>query len=192
MAVEDIIKQGRHHKHVKLFVPFESREALMANAPPGFLLTLYAPPHDPNQFTDQNVVNLTVVVNENEPEPKYRRYKDDIDTYLAHINTIDSRIRILSDTVTKKEQPDLVEDWFLKNEVVLNHPGLDGEMDHLRSKAANVKEIEVDQSHLVGMEAQYDKAKGEYIRTKLTDAVDTGKTDKVTGQKIFKVQQGEI
>lgn len=190
MAAE-ISKQGRHTRNVKLFVPFEIRDKLMANPPRGFTLRLYAPPKEPDQFVDENVVNVTIVVNENEPDPQFRRYKDDIDLYLSDIGSIDNRIKILSDKVTEKDQPDLIKNWFIKNEVMLDHPGLD-DMDELRSKAANQRDVEVPESQIMNMESQYERMKKDYVRTKLKHAEDTGKVDPDTKQKIFRVRYGEI
>lgn len=190
--VSDISRQGRHHRHVRLYLPIESRDRFMQNVPAGFMVRLYAPqPADPRQFVDKNEVNITVVVNENEPEPSLRRYDSDINTYLNSINTIDSRIKILSDSVSKNDQPDLLDDWFIKNEVMLNHPGLDGELDHLRSNAANIKNVEVTESQLHEMESHYEGMKKDFIRTKLTDAK---KTRKLTAEKekVYTLQQGEI
>lgn len=190
--VSDISRQGRHHKHVRLFLPFELRDKLMANTPKGFMMRLYAPQQtDPAQFVDQNEVNLTIVVNENEPDPQYRRYSDDLDRFLSNIQSIDSRIRILSDTVSKRDQPDLMDDWFIKNEVLLDIPGLD-DRDDLRSKAANIRDVEVTESQLKQMETRYDEAKQAFIRTKLKGAKSTNKQDPITKEKIFTVQQGEL
>ena len=190
--VQDISRQGRHHKHVRLHMPFEKRDEFMRAVPKGLLVTLYAPPQlDPNQWVDPDEVNITVVANEHELDPQYRRHKEDIDAYLATINTIDNRIRILSDTVTKKEQPNLLEDWFIKNEVVLDHPMLD-DLDHLRSKAANIHEVEVTESQLTSLETKYDEAKKEFIHKNFTNVRDTGKTNPATNEKIVASQQGEL
>lgn len=191
--VSDISKQGRHHKHVRLFLPFELRDKLMINVPKGFMARLYAPQQtDPSQFVDQNEVNVTIVVNEHEPDPQYRRHAEDLDFFLSNIKSIDSRIRILNDSVSRKDQPDLIEDSFVRNTVLLDHPGLDGELDHLRSKAADVKDIEVTESRLKQLETRYDEAKQEFVRTRLKGTKETKKQDPVTKEKIFTVQQGEI
>lgn len=193
MVISEISKQGRHHRHVRLFLPVDLRDKLMLSTPKGFLMRLYAPQQlDPNQFVDQNEVNLTLVVNENEPDPQYRRHAEDLDLFLSNIKSIDSRIRILSDSVSKKDQPDLLEDWFIRNDVILNHPGLDGELDHLRSKAANVRDVEVTESQLKQMETKYDELKQEFVRTRLKGTKETNKQDPVSKEKIFTVQQGEI
>lgn len=192
MVVNDISKQGRHHKHVRLFLPLELRDKLMVNMPKGFLARLYAPQQqDPSQFVDQNEVNLTIVVNENEPDPQYRRHSDDLDSFLSNIQSIDSRIRILNDSVSKKDQPDLIDDWFIRNTVLLDHPGLD-DRDDLRSKATDVKDVEVTESQLKHMETRYDEAKKEFIRVKLKSAKPTAKEHPTTKEKIFTIQQGEI
>ncbi len=165
----------------------------MANVPSGLTVTLYAPQQtDPRQFIDKNEVNLTIVANENEPDPSFRRYKHDIDSFLSSINSIDNRIRILSDSVSTKDQPNLLTDWFLKNEVVLDHPGLDGEMDHLRSKAANVRDVEVKESTLNDMQGKYEAMKKDYVRTTLKDAKKTTKKDPDDDEAIFTVQVGEL
>lgn len=190
--VSDISRQGRHHRHVHVYLPFESRDRFMAAVPSGLLVTLYAPQQtDPRQFIDKNEVNLTIVANENEPDPTFRRYEHHIDEFLSSINTVDKRIRILSDSVSKKDQPNLIDDWFIRNEVVLDHPGLDGELDHLRSKAANVHDIEVKESDLNEMQSKYQNMKEEYVRTVLKDARKTTKVD-ADNEKIFTVQVGEI
>lgn len=191
MPISEICKEGRHARHVQLHVPVESRLRLMENPPRGFTLKLYAPPKLPNQFVDEETVTLTIVVNENEPEPQYRRFKEDIDDYLTGIGSIDSRIKILSDKVSKKDQPDLVEDWFIKNEVILDHPGLD-DMDDLRSRAGNIRDVEVPESQVMNMEAEYERLKKDYVRTKLQNVEDTGKVDPQTGQKIKRVKYGDI
>lgn len=165
----------------------------MANVPSGLTVTLYSPQQtDPRQFVDKNEVNLTIVANENEPDPSFRRYKEDVDSFLSSINTVDNRIRILSDSVSTKDQPNLLTDWFLKNEVVLDHPGLDGEMDHLRSKAANVRDVEVKESTLNDMQSKYEEMKKDYVRTTLKDAKKTTKKDPDDDEAIFTVQVGEL
>lgn len=191
MPVPEICKEGRHARHVRLHVPIDARMALMSNPPRGFTLRLYAPPQHPNQFIDEETLTLTIVVNENEPEPQYRRFADDIDTYLNDIGRIDNRIKILSDHVTKQEQPDLIDDWFIKNEVVLDHPGLD-DMDELRSKAGNIHDVEVPESQVLNMEAEYERMKKDYVRTTLQNVEDTGKVDPQSNQRIKRVKYGEI
>lgn len=193
MPVSDISRQGRHHRHVHVYLPFESRDRFMATVPSGLTVTLYSPQvSDPRVFVDKNEVNLTIVANENEPDPSFRRYKEDIDRFLSSINTVDNRIRILSDSVSTKDQPNLLTDWFVKNEVVLDHPGLDGEMDHLRSQAANVRDVEVKESTLNNMQSRYEEMKKDYVRTTLKDARRTKKTDPDDNEPIFTVQVGEI
>lgn len=181
-------------RHVRLYIPIELRDRFMRNVPRGLMVHLYAPQQrDKRHFVDKNEVNITVAANENEPDPRLRTYDSDISAYLNSINTIDSRIKILSDSVTKNDQPDLLSDsWILKNEVVLDHPGLDGEMDHLRSKATNVQEIQVTESQLRGMEEHYEKAKQEYIRTKLKDVKSIRKKDKKSGEKLYTLRQGVL
>lgn len=192
MVIENISKEGRHHKHIRLSIPVDRRDEFMLNVPKGLLVRLYAPQQtDPNQWVDPSEVNLTVVANENEPDPQFRRHKEDVDAFLATVNTIDSRIKILSDTVSKKDQPDLMEDWFMRNQVLLSHPGLD-DRDDLRSKAANKRRVEVTESQLMNIETRYDKAKKEFVRKKAEDAQDEHKTDPVTNEKIFTVEQGEL
>jgi hypothetical protein len=193
MPISDISRQGRHHRHVHVYLPFESRDRFMATVPSGLTVTLYSPVQtDPRVFIDKNEVNLTIVANENEPDPSFRRYKHDIDSFLSAINTIDNRIRIISDSVSTKDQPNLLTDWYLKNEVVLDHPGLDGEMDHLRSKAANVRDLEVKESTLNEMQNKYQEMKSDYVRTTLKDTKKTTKKDPSDNEQIFTVQVGEI
>lgn len=192
MVIEQISKEGRHHKHVRLSLPYDRRDEFMLNVPKGLLVRLYAPQQtDPNQWVDPNEVNITVIANENEPDPAFRKHKEDVDAFLATINTVDSRIKILSDTVSKKDQPDLMEDWFMRNQVLLSHQGLD-DRDDLRSRAANKRRVEVTESQLMNMETRYDEAKKEFVRKKLADAEDANKVDPVTNEKIFTVEQGEL
>lgn len=192
MVIEQISKEGRHAKNVRLFLPYEIRDQFMMNVPKGLLVRLYAPQQsDPSQWVDPNEVNITVVANENEPDPQYRLHQHDVDFFLSTINTIDSRIKIISDTVSKKDQPDLIEDWYMRNVVLLSHPGLD-DRDDLRSKAASKRRVEVTESQLMNIETRYDKAKKEFVRKKADDAQDEHKNDPVTHEKIFSVEQGEI
>ena len=193
MVIEQISKEGKHLKSVRLFLPFEMRDQFMMNVPKGLMVRLYAPQQtDPNQWVDQNEVNITVIANENEPDPQYRKHQQDVDAFLSTVNTIDSRIKILSDTVTKKDQPDLfADDWYMRNIVLLSHWGLD-DRDDLRSKAASKRRVEVTESQLMNIETRYDKAKKEFVRKKADDARDENKTDPITHEKIFTVEQGEI
>ena len=192
MVIEDISKEGRKHANVRLKLPYNRRDEFMMNVPKGLLVRLYAPQQtDPGQWVDPDEVNITVVANENEPDPQYRRHQEDVDQYLAQVNTIDSRIKILNDKVSKKDQPDLMEDFFFRNVVVLDHPGLD-DRDDLRSKAANKRRVEVTESQLMNLEQRYDEAKKEFVRKKLNDAEDTGQVDPRNNEKIFTVEQGEI
>lgn len=190
--MSEIQKEGRHAEHVRLRLPFDKRDQFMMNVPKGLSVRLYAPEQtDPSQWVDPDETNLTVVANANEPDPQYRRHKEDVDAYLATINTIDSRIKILSDKVTKKEQSNLMEAPFIKNVVLLDHPGLD-DRDDLRSKAANKRRVEISESQLMNLEQRYDAAKKDFVRKKANDAEDTGKKDPANNEKIFTVEQGEL
>jgi hypothetical protein len=190
--MSDIQKEGRHAKHVRLRLPFNLRDQFMMNVPKGLSVRLYAQEQtDPTQWVDPDETNLTVIANANEPDPQYRKHKEDVDAYLATINTIDSRIMILSDNVTKKDQPNLMEEPFIKNVVLLDYPGLD-DRDDLRSKAANKRRVEISESQLMNLEQRYDEAKKDFVRKKLSNAEDTGKVDKVNNEKIFTVEQGEL
>lgn len=206
--VNDVSKQGRYHKHVRLFLPVEKRDQFMMNVPRGFTVHLYAPQQtDPTQFVDQNEVNITIVVNENEPDPRYRTFRNDIDTYLSSIGDIDNRIRIISDNVTQNDQPNLVQDWFLKNEVLAIHPGFEAEednskMEKVKSKMANVKEVKVTESQLKAMDDMYKNVKKSFIKNRLMKAGvkssddeeirDSGQRDPETNEKIYLVKQGEL
>lgn len=190
--IEPISKEGRKHANVRLKLPYNLRDQFMQNVPKGLLVRLYAPQQtDPNMWVDPDEVNITVVANENEPDPLYRKHQEDVDQYLATVNTIDSRIKILNDKVSKHDQPDLMEDFFMRNLVVLDHPGLD-DRDDLRSKAANKRRVEVTESQLMNLEQRYDNAKKEFVRKKLNDAEDTGKVDPANNEKVFTVEMGEI
>ena len=187
-----IIEEGRSHKHVRIKLPFEQRDAFMSSVPKGLMVRLYAPEQlDPNQWVDPNEVNITVVANANEPDPQFRRHKEDVDQFLATINTIDSRISILSDSVTDHDQPNLIKRHFIRNTVLLDHPGLD-DRDDLRSKAANKQRVEMTESQVSNLEQRYDNEKKEFIRKKLNDVEETDKEHPITKEKIFTVEQGEI
>jgi hypothetical protein len=177
--VSDISRQGKYHKHIRIHLPFEKRDQFMMNVPNGLYVTLYAPiQQDERQWVDPDEVNITVVANAHEPDPQYRKHKEDVDQFLATINTVDDRIRIITEDITEKEQPNLIKDWFVKQEVMLDHPGLDGELDHLRSKAANIHDIELTESQKDSLKAK--------------NAKETAKRDPITNEKIYAAQQGEM
>jgi hypothetical protein len=192
IAMSEIQKEGRHAEHIRIKLPFNMRDQFMMNVPKGLSVRLYASEQtDPNQWVDPDETNLTVIANENEPDPQYRRHKEDVDAYLATINTVDSRIKILNDKVTKKEQSNLMEAPFIKNVVLLDHPGLD-DRDDLRSKAANKRRVEISESQLMNLEQRYDAAKKDFVRKKASNAEDTGKVNPANNEKIFTVEQGEL
>lgn len=184
-------------KHVRIRVHKKLMPKFLAAIPKGFDVTIY-PVHkpDPRNFYDENIRNMTINVTERFPDPRFRHTKEDIDTFLASLNKIDPRIKLISDRVTTKDQPQLMTEPWIKIETLLDKPGLaeDSEMDKLVSRAENIHEIKIKESQLKQLNDYYQKSKKEFIRTrfKSENLKQLEERDEETGEKQYLVRMGEI
>ena len=184
---------GKPYRRVRIRLHKSLRNKFMMSVPKGFSVTLHRPNRiDPNQFYPDDHVNVTFQVNSVNPDPKYVTYMSDIDTFLNNLNRIHPSIKILSDKVTEKEAG-VTKPPQSFVDTVLGHPGLEGSRDELRSKAKDVIDVEMTESQVKAMEATYEKAKKDFIRTRLNDAfiTDIGE-DSRTHEKKYRLQIGRI
>lgn len=184
-------------KHVRIRVHKKLLPKFVSAIPRGFDVTIYPVMHqDKRQYYDENVRNITFNVTRRNPDPTQRKTKEDIDNFLANLNKIDPRIKLLSDKVTTKDQPNLMEKPWIKIETLLDAPGVkdDPELDRFISKAQDIREVKIRESQLRELNRRYKTMKREYIRTtfKKEDVKKTKERDEETNEKIYTVRQGEI
>lgn len=185
--------EGKPYKRVRLRLHKSLRPKFMMSVPKGFSVTLHRPNRsNPNQFIPDDHVNVTLQVNELNPDPRWMSYKSDIDQFLSQLNRIHPSIKVIKDNVTDKEvgvnKPPV---FFV--DTVLGHPGLEGSKDKLRSKAKDVIDVEMTESQVRSIESTYEKAKRDFIRTRFNDGfVTSAKEDKRTHEKKYTVKLGRI
>jgi hypothetical protein len=191
----DPLFHNTEYKHVKIRVHKKLLPKFIASIPKGFDVTIYPVPGHRKEF-DQDVRNMTFQVTRRNPNPLFRKRGEDIDRFLNNLSIIDPRIKILTEKITTKDQPNLMDRPYMKIETLLDQPGLaeDLEMDKYLSTAENITEVKIKQSEVDALEKYYEKHKGEYIRTKFKkgDLRDDGEKDPETNEKIYKVRQAEI
>lgn len=185
------------HKHVRIRVHKKLLPKFIKSIPRGFDVTIYpVVKEDKKQYYDENIRNITFNVTKRNPDPRCRKIGQDIDNFLASLSDIDPRIKLLSDKVTTKDQPNLMEKPWIKLETLLDQPGLaeDPEMDKYVSKAENVRDVKIKESQLKSLHMKYDRLKSEYIRTafKREDLKEDEERDLETNERIYTVRQGEI
>ena len=201
----NISLKGRPFKTVKLRIPKSAMDKFLGSFPPGFVVRVYAPPAEdpthPLNYVPSNVHAVTIQCNERNPNPRERLHMHDIDDYLSRLTEVDRRIRIVSDKVTKKEQPNLLEGKeqnTMRVTHLIDSPALDGELDFLRSKAQNITEVEIRQSSLQAANAMYSRAKKDFIRstfrTSEAEEIPDKKFTHADGstEKLYKVRQAQI
>jgi hypothetical protein len=178
-------------KHVRIRIKKKLIPKLLSRLPKGVDLTIY-----PVNKEDEDLRNMTFNVTRRFPNPLERKDKNDIDNFLSILSKIDPRIKLVSDKVTQRDEPNLMVNPWIKIETLLDAPGVknDPELDKQISKAENVHDVEIRESHIAELHKEYDRMKSEYIRTKFSkeDVIDTGKRDLETNEKIYTVRQGEI
>jgi len=184
-------------KHVRLRLHKKLIPKFLSQVPKGFDVTIYpVDKKQKKQYYDQNIRNVTFNVTERFSDPKFRKYKNDIDEFLAGLNKIDPRIKLLNDKVTTNDQTNLMKKPYIAIETLIDKPGMmdDPIMDKYASKAKNIRDIDIKASNLAAIHKQYEDMKKDYIRTKFSkdDVKDTGRIDEATGEKIYSVRQGEI
>jgi len=178
-------------------------DKFLMSFPAGFVVRVYAPPTEdpthPLNYVPSNIHTVTIQCNERNPNPRERLHMHDIDDILSRLTEVDRRIKIVSDKVTKKEQPNLLEgkeENTMRVEHLIDSPALDGELDYLRSKAENIREVEVRQSSLQAMNSMYSKAKKDYIRSMFRNSEAEEQEERKVfdgrSEKVYKMRQAEI
>lgn len=185
------------YKNVRIRIHKKLLPKFLKSIPKGFDVTVYPVlKPDPRQYYDDNVRTVGFNVTKRNPVPQFRKTIEDIDNFLANLNRIDPRIKLLSDNATIKDQPNLLEKPWIKIQTLLDQPGLaeDPEMDKYISKAENVREVKIRESHLKFLQKRYESQKKEYIRTnfKKEDLKEEKERDPDTNERIYTVRSGEI
>jgi hypothetical protein len=184
-------------KHVRIRIKKKQIPKFLASLPKGFDVTVYPViKQNKRQYYDEDIRNMTFNVTRRNPDPTCRKSMEDIDNFLATIHNIDPRIKLLSDKITTKDQPNLMTEPYIKIETLLDAPGVkdDPELDKYVSKAEDVRDVKIRESQIAKLHKQYDEMKKEYVRTKFSkdDVTDTGERDDETNERIYTVRQGEI
>ena len=184
-------------KHVRIRIKKKQIPKFLSALPRGFDVTIYpVAKQNKRQYYDEDIRNVTFNVTRRNPDPTCRKSMGDIDNFLSMLSKIDPRIKLLSDKVTTKDQPNLMTEPWIKVETMLDAPGVkdDPELDSYISKAQNVRDVKIKESQIAHLHKQYESMKSEYIRTKFSkdDVTDTGERDLETNERIYTVRQGEI
>lgn len=184
-------------KHVRIRIKKKLIPKFLSALPKGFDVTIYPViKQNKRQYYDEDIRNVTFNVTRRNPDPTCRKSKEDIDNFLSLLNKIDPRIKLLSDKVTTKDQPNLMTEPWIKVETMLDAPGVkdDPEMQKYIKNAQNVREIKIKESNIAALHKQYERMKKEYVKTKFSkdDVTDTGERDLETNERIYTVRQGEI
>jgi hypothetical protein len=191
----DPLFHNTEFKHAKIRIHRKLLPKFIAAIPKGFDVTIYPVPGHRKEF-DQDIRNITFNVTKRNPDPMFRKTGEDIDRFFSILSRIDPRIKLLSEKITTKDQPNLLERPYIKLETLIDAPGLaeDPEMDRYVSNAENIQDVKIKQSEIDALEAHYEKYKEKYIRTKFKteDLKDENERDPITNEKIFKVRQAEI
>lgn len=169
----------------------------LAAIPKGLGVTVHAVPTESRRRVyDDSIRNVTFTATDRMPDRELRHNKNDIDKFLTELSTVDSRIKILNDRVTVKDQPDLIARPFVKVETMLDHPDLVNDPDmqkHLKN-AKNVREQAVTEGWLQEQEHIYENMKRDFIATKFKrkDLKKAKARDPETNENIYYVKSGEI
>lgn len=186
------LSNNTEFKHVRIRVHKKLLPKFLNSLPRGFDVTIYPVA----KYQDESNRDMTFNVTNRFPDPTCRRTKEDIDRFLTTLSNIDPRIKLLSDKITKKDQPDLLERPTIKIETLLEQPNLvdDPDMQNFISKARNVREVEIRQGQIKGLQQRYEQYKEQFIKTKFHRGAfkDTKKRTEETNEKIYKTIQGEI
>ena len=185
-------------KHVRIRLHKKLVPKFLASLPKGIGATIYPVPKEKGKLTDENIRNVTFTATRRNPDKACRKDIEDINNFLSNINNIDSRIKLLSDKVTTKEQPNLMTRPWIKLETNLDSPNLvnDGDMKHFREEALKqkgIRKVKVTESYLQDMEV-YMEAKKNFIASKFRrgDLEEDPKKDPETGEKVYNIRHGEI
>jgi|SRR6476469_82792 len=143
----------RYYQHVTLKLSLAERLRFRTKA--GIDVIWY--PKQLGQADDE--YTCTFICSMNNPDPLLHRNHDDIDKEL-------SKYRVLDDNV-KKIDGKPVPVPMMKIETIMNHPGLDHDLDFLRKKPKGVREVTVPKADLKSMNRHFEDRKAIYERTEL-------------------------
>jgi len=114
-------------------------------------------------------VDVTITASNINPDPLHECIQRDIDEELA---LMDSKYGILKDHLTHTDNTRLIhhkqsKESLLKHGTILQHPYLQGENDHLKSKAQEVHKVTVPLSEVKEFEKKLERRKAFYRSAKL-------------------------
>lgn len=140
-------------------------------------------------------VDLTITARSINVQPLHERDMGAIDEELA---MLDSKHRILKDHLTYTDNHNLVHEkqaieTLTKHLVILDHPHLDGENDHWRSKAKDVHSMTMPLEEVKALQQRYEKRKAFFPQNRfmLKDVKKAG-VDPVSNKQMVELQVGEI
>jgi hypothetical protein len=187
-------------KHVRLRLHKKLIPKFIQALPKGLGVTIYPVPKEKGKLVDENIRNLTFTATRRNPDPRCRKDMEDINNFLSKLNNIDPRIKLLSDKVTIKDQPNLMKKPWIKLETMLDSPKIvnDPEMQPFLKKAeqekGNIRKVKVTESYLRDMEQIYKKMKKQVIKAEFNrnDLEEDKERDPETGEKVYTLRHGEI
>jgi hypothetical protein len=186
-----------HYRSVKVRMTPEQ----VANYVPyhrGLDLNFYAPEFEDTRMRDLNKArkmitsyDLTITTCSINPNILHARDMRDIDEELA---LIDSKYGIIKDHLTHTDNKKLIHshqasDNLTKHATIMSHPYLEGENDHLRSKATDVHKVQVKMEDVKDFEKHIEKRRAFFRKVKL-DYIE--KMDPQTGEKMAEFDFGYI
>lgn len=134
----------------------------------GLKFNWYAPIIDGVNYKNDPSIDwrdVTIFSFRNDIQTLHQRDARDINEELAEM---DSKFRIIQDHLKYTDNHDLVElkdNKLIKQDVMLDHPQLDGENDKLRSKATDVHEIFISKQKKINIEKYFQSRKAFWNRT---------------------------
>ncbi len=184
-------------KHVKIRIHKNLIPRFLQALPKGVGATIYPVPKEKGKLVDENVRNVTFTATRRNPDKSCRKDIEDINNFLSGLNNIDSRIKLVSDKVTVKDQPNLMTKPWIKLETNLDSPKVasDPELEQYRNaalKQKDIRKVKVTEGYLQDME-QYMDAKKELVsKFKRGDLEEDKKKDPETGETVYILRHGEI
>ena len=192
---------GKTTKHFYRSVKVKMTPNDVANFMPyhrGLDINFYAPEFEDTRLLDINKAkklvtsyDVTITACSINPNILHERDMRDIDEELA---IIDSKYGIIKDHLTHTDNKKLIHnkqasDTLTRHATIMSHPYLEGENDHLKSKATDVHKIKVKMEDMKAFENHIERRRAFFRKSKL-DYIET--IDQQTGEKLAETDFGYI
>jgi hypothetical protein len=167
-------------------------ERIRFRPPKGINVFFYGPSKDPSKRLPPGVCYATFYTAPITPHREEQRYEDDLDELLANLGR-----RLISDKVTRKECPELLEEPKVNMRTLVDSPLLDNDYDtQIRSRMKNVTKIPISQEHLAAINRRLELYKSFCSSPRKCmdpkDLEEQEQRDPVTGQKVFLARFADI